>query len=100
MEDFNQKHMLIGGFSELNQNQVVTVLGKDSEWYDKAIFIIRKEVIQSQRNKDLSKEADMIISNYAKKNGLAVEHTQSIDKVLNVILTICICILGICLLQL
>lgn len=84
----------------MDQDQVVTVLGKDSEWYDKAIFIIKKEVMQSQRNKDLSKEADLIISNYAKKNGLAAEERQSIDKVLNVILTISICILGICLLQL
>lgn len=80
----------------MNQSQVIKIQGNESGWYQEAIFVIKKGVVST--HKDLQQEADMIIGNYAKQNGLRPPiNSQAIDKTLNFILASSICILIICL---
>lgn len=88
------------GVDIMNKEKVITVDGSESDWFHKAIFVIRKEVTQTCINKDLSKEAERIISNYAKRNGIVKTQNKKMDKTLDILLTILACILVICLLQL
>ena len=87
------------------EDQIIKIKGKDGGWYKEAIFIVGKEMVASCTHKDLEQRADMIIGNYAKKNGLGpkshnpLKHQshQSKDQALNLILFSSIAILMICL---
>ena len=82
----------------MDKEQVVKIKGKDNEWYQEAIFIIRKDMVSSCGYKDLQQKADMIIGNYAKRNGLQPQkESKPMDQGLNLILGSSICILAICL---
>jgi hypothetical protein len=47
--------------------KTIVVDGIGSEWYDKAIFVLKKDVIPSQIPKNLMIEAEKIVENHMKK---------------------------------
>ncbi|NLI90030.1 MAG: hypothetical protein GX366_06450 [Epulopiscium sp.] len=86
----------------MDKQKVIKIKGSDSGWYQEAIFILKKDVINNYSYMDLQRKADMIIGNHAKKNGLdnktnKKDEAGSLDRTLNFILAISICILLICL---
>ena len=84
----------------MDKNQVIKIKGKENGWYQEAIFIVSKDIVISCTHKDLEQRADMIIGNYAKKNGLEAKtkvEYGSRDQALNLILFSSIAILIICL---
>lgn len=82
----------------MNKDQIIKIKGKQDGWYKEAIFIINKDILLSCTNKDLEQRADLIIGNYAKRNGLQPQvKSESTDQALNLILFSSIAILVICL---
>lgn len=82
----------------MNKEQIIKIKGKDGGWYQEAIFIVNKDIMVSCSHEDLEQRADMIIGNYAKRNGLHPQKRyESTDQALNLILFSSIAILVICL---
>ncbi len=82
----------------MDKEQIIKIKGKDGGWYQEAIFIMNKDIMTSCNHKDLEQRADMIIGNYAKRNGLLPQKKcQSTDQALNLILFSSIGVLVICL---
>lgn len=82
----------------MKDKQIIRIEGKEDEWYQEAIFILREDVMSYWNYKDLQQKADEIIGNHAKKSGLRPQdNTRSIDKLLNILLFGSICIFVICL---
>ncbi len=82
----------------MDKDQIIKIKGKPDGWYKEAIFIVNKGIIVSCTHEDLQQRADLIISNYAKRNGLGPQvKSASIDQTLNLILFSSIAILIICL---
>ncbi len=48
----------------MSKKKVITVSGDSSKWYDKVIFVVKKEQNQNYENIDFVLEAENIISNY------------------------------------
>lgn len=87
---------------QMNKDQVIRIKGKEGGWYKEAIFVINKDIIVSCSQQDIGQRADLIIGNYAKRNGLRPQvkyasKDQSKDGALNLILFSSIAILVICL---
>lgn len=82
----------------MDKEQIIKIKGKEDEWYQEAIFIIKKDIINVCGYKDLREKADTIIGNYAKQNGLGPQiKPKPVDWALNLILGSSIVILIICL---
>ncbi len=82
----------------MNNNQIITVKGNDHEWYQQAVFIMKDDITKRYTHHDIKQEAEIIIGNYAKRNGLFPQgKTEKIDQYLNLILWGSACILMICL---
>lgn len=87
-----------GRLGEMDKDQIVKIKGQEDEWYKEAIFIIRKDMASPNGYNDLQKEADIIIGNYAKRNGLKEKgQPKTKDHALNLILVSSLAILLICL---
>ena len=85
----------------MNKGRVITIQGNESEWYQKAVFVIKEDIVNVPIQKNIRAEAEKIIGNYAKKNGFSSPKPASkLDTTLNLILWGCICVLtiGLCLL--
>jgi len=85
----------------MNKGQIISFQGDESEWYKQAVFVMKDEVADSYRHKDLRQEAERIIGNYVKQNGIfPVKAPKKFDITLNLIIwgTICILGIGLCLL--
>lgn len=85
----------------MNKDQIISIRGDESEWYKQAVFVIKEEVVKSYTHKDLKQEAERIIGNYVKQNGLSPEKASpKIDTTLNLIIWggVCMLAIGLCLL--
>ena len=80
----------------MKKGQVITIQGSESEWYQKAVFVIREDLAKATTQKDLKREAERIIGNYAKRNGLYLrKQVSNLDTTLNLILWGGVCVLMI-----
>lgn len=80
---------------------MITIQGNESEWYQKAVFVMKDDVINVSTHKDLKGEAERIIGNYLKRNGAtSLKPPANIDTTLNLILwgSICVLAISLCLL--
>ena len=85
----------------MKKGQVITIQGNESEWYQKAVFVIKEDLARTTTQKDLKREAERIIGNYAKTNGLNLrKKTDNLDTTLNLILWggVCVLMISLCLL--
>lgn len=85
----------------MNKGQVITIQGSECEWYQKAVFVMKEDLINPPVHKDLKEEAERIIGNYAKRSGLSLsKKTGNLDTTLNLILwgSICVLAMSFCLL--
>lgn len=56
----------------MSKKKVITVSGDNSKWYDKVIFVVKKEHMKENMPIDFVLEAENIISNYMLSNNMAV----------------------------
>lgn len=97
---------------EEDNKKVIMVDGKRSEWYEKAIFIMRSDINTGNKPVDFVNEAEKIIYSYMTKKADTVSSAKSITKkmtayqskritvILNVCLLLSTILLGITLLRL
>jgi hypothetical protein len=69
---------------EEDSKKVIMVDGKRSEWYEKAIFIMRSDINIGNKPVDFVSEAEKIINSYMTKKVDTVSTTKSITKKINV----------------
>lgn len=69
---------------EEDSKKVIMVDGKRSEWYEKAIFIMRSDINLANKPVDFVNEAEKIINSYMTKKVDTVSTTKSITKKINV----------------
>lgn len=87
----------------MNKDQIIKIQGDQSGWYKQAVFVIKDDMVSVPTYKDLKMEAERIIGNYAKHNGLYGQRPyepkplSNLDTTLNLILWGSICVLTICL---
>ena len=55
-----------------NNKKIIMVDGKQSEWYEKAIFIMRSDINTENKTVDFVKEAEKIINSYMLKTSSAI----------------------------
>ena len=78
----------------MNKDRIISIRGGEGEWYKQAVFVMREEVVNAYTHKDLKQEAERIIGNHVKQNGIFPEKaTLKIDKALNLFIWVGICIL-------
>lgn len=87
--------------------KVIMVDGKRSEWYEKAIFIMRGDINTESKPVDFVSEAEKIINSYMVKSSLPITEIKSKPKqirvgksknltlILNICLILSIILLGI-----
>lgn len=63
-----------------DNKKVIMVDGKQSEWYEKAIFIMRGDINTENKKVDFVKEAEKIINSYMIKNSYISEKSSSTIK--------------------
>ncbi len=63
-----------------DNKKIIMVDGKQSEWYEKAIFIMRGDINTENKKVDFVKEAEKIINSYMIKNSYISEKSSSIIK--------------------
>jgi len=87
-----------------DNKKVIMIDGKNSEWYEKAIFIMRGDVNTGSKPVDFINEAEKIISSYIIKSASAINEIKSktkinndkkFDTILNVCLVCSIIILAV-----
>ena len=82
-----------------DNKKIIMVDGKQSEWYEKAIFIMRSDINTENKKVDFVKEAEKIINSYMVKNSYISESSSLVkskeikkrglsNKELNIILNI------------
>jgi hypothetical protein len=69
---------------EEDSKKVIMVDGKRSEWYEKAIFIMRSDINVGNKPVDFVNEAEKIIYSYMTKKADMTNTTKSISKKINV----------------
>lgn len=83
----------------MSKGKVITIQGDESHWYKKVVFVMKDNLTNPCNSKNLKEEAEKIIGNYAKLNGLHTtkppKSSKDIDNILNLTLWTCICVLGI-----
>jgi len=78
-----------GGFpmDHISRDRVVLIENKRGGWYEKAIFILNKDINPNQMPKDIVAEAERIIGDYMKRNKPAYFRKKfkkrSTDRILN-----------------
>lgn len=78
----------------MNKDEIISIRGDESEWYKQAVFVMREEVVKNYTQKDLKQEADRIIGNYVKQNGIFPEKVSpKTDIRLNLIIWGGVCVL-------
>ena len=60
-----------------NNKKIIMVDGKQSEWYEKAIFIMRSDINTENKTVDFVKEAEKIINSYMLKTSSAITQKSS-----------------------
>jgi len=60
-----------------NNKKIIMVDGKQSEWYEKAIFIMRSDINTENKKVDFVKEAEKIINSYMLKTSSAIMEKSS-----------------------
>ncbi len=81
-----------------DNKKVIMVDGKRSEWYEKAIFIMRSDINTDNKPIDFVNEAEKIINSYMVKSTLKINEIKNKQKSikvtkntnLNLILNICL----------
>lgn len=79
-----------------DNKKVIMIEGKNSEWYEKAIFIVRDDINTNNRPVNLVSEAEKIINSYMVKTATKINEVKAgkikpkNDKKLNSILSICL----------
>lgn len=99
----------------MSKKKVITVSGDSSKWYDKVIFVVKKEQISDNQPIDFVLEAENIISEYMLSSSMMIgknhaknmtnmkmmtkKTNNSIDTFLYSSIVICIFLLSILLVQ-
>ncbi len=89
-----------------DNKKVIMIDGKNSEWYEKAIFIMRGDVNTDNKPVDFINEAEKIINSYIIKSASAINeikfkskskinNDKKFDTILNVCLVCSIIILAV-----
>lgn len=90
-----------------DNKKVIMVDGKRSEWYEKAIFIMRSDINTENKPVDFVSEAEKIINSYMIKSAdtineikagvrpIKVTKNKNINLILNLCLILSIMLLGI-----
>lgn len=81
-----------------DSKRVIMVDGKNSEWYEKAIFIMRSDINTNTKPMNLVNEAEKIINAYMLKTTLAINEIKSKpkqikinnEKSFNIMLNLCL----------
>ena len=55
----------------ISKDRVILIENTKGGWYEKAIFILNKDIPNKQRPKDIVSEAERIIEDYVKRNKLS-----------------------------
>lgn len=86
-----------------SKDEVVLIENDKNGWYEKAVFILNKDVPKKKRPKDIVGEAEKIIEDYMKKNrlnySLKKHKKRNIDFVLNLSLFLSIVLFIYCVAQ-
>ncbi len=56
----------------MSKKKVITVSGDSTKWYDKVIFVVKKDQARDYNNVDFVLEAENIISNYMLNSNMQV----------------------------
>ncbi len=96
----------------MSKKKVITVTGDSTKWYDKVIFVVKKDKVDNYNDIDFVLEAENIISNYMLNSNMKIgqKHTREnntrgkrkldgIDMFLYSSICVCVLILSVLLVQ-
>ncbi len=76
MEKIHHKNIIqINGGIFMDDNRVIMIRGNQSQWYDQAIFILKKDAKPSTMPVSIVREAEKIINDYM------VKHTNKLSNI-------------------
>ncbi len=65
----------------MSKKKVITVNGDSSKWYDKVIFVVKKDKEKNYNNVDFVLEAENIISDYMLSSNMSFDRSIDSQKI-------------------